>query len=146
MSIGTTDCFKIASSAVIYELLGDEIIVANLDSGAYYSLHNSAITIWQQLVAGWRFERIVKAFSDRYALDVASLKNALEAFIAFLCDENLFVASSETQESDSELFWAADYKAPVFEKYTDMKDLLLLDPIHEVDEQGWPMKSVATIN
>jgi hypothetical protein len=26
----------------------------------------------------------------------------------------------------------------VLQKYTDMADLLLLDPIHEVDEQGWP--------
>lgn len=27
---------------------------------------------------------------------------------------------------------------PILQKYTDMADLLLLDPIHEVDEQGWP--------
>jgi hypothetical protein len=26
----------------------------------------------------------------------------------------------------------------LFEKYTDMESLLLADPIHEVDEQGWP--------
>jgi len=28
---------------------------------------------------------------------------------------------------------------PILQKYTDMADLLLLDPIHEVDAgQGWP--------
>jgi len=27
---------------------------------------------------------------------------------------------------------------PILQKYTDMADLLLLDPIHEVGEQGWP--------
>jgi len=26
----------------------------------------------------------------------------------------------------------------VVEKYTDMQDLVLLDPVHEVDERGWP--------
>jgi hypothetical protein len=26
-------------------------------------------------------------------------------------------------------------------KYTDMEELLLLDPIHDVDETGWPNKS-----
>ena len=26
------------------------------------------------------------------------------------------------------------------EKYDDMQELLLLDPIHEVDEAGWPVK------
>ena len=29
--------------------------------------------------------------------------------------------------------------APVLNKYSDMQDLLLLDPIHDVDEEaGWP--------
>ncbi len=27
---------------------------------------------------------------------------------------------------------------PIIEKYTDLEELLLLDPIHEVDESGWP--------
>jgi hypothetical protein len=27
---------------------------------------------------------------------------------------------------------------PVLDKYTDMQELLLLDPIHEVDDAGWP--------
>jgi hypothetical protein len=26
----------------------------------------------------------------------------------------------------------------MLQKFTDMQDLLLLDPIHEVDESGWP--------
>jgi hypothetical protein len=27
---------------------------------------------------------------------------------------------------------------PVLERYDDMEDLLLLDPVHDVDAQGWP--------
>ena len=30
------------------------------------------------------------------------------------------------------------FEAPALQVYTDMEDLLLLDPIHEVDEMGWP--------
>ena len=26
-------------------------------------------------------------------------------------------------------------------KYTDMQELLLLDPVHEVDEAGWPNRA-----
>ena len=29
---------------------------------------------------------------------------------------------------------------PMIESYDDMADLLLLDPVHEVGEQGWPVK------
>jgi hypothetical protein len=28
---------------------------------------------------------------------------------------------------------------PVIEIYTDLQDLLLLDPIHDVDDRGWPV-------
>jgi len=31
-----------------------------------------------------------------------------------------------------------EFRAPVLNVYADMKDLLLLDPIHDVDEVGWP--------
>jgi hypothetical protein len=31
------------------------------------------------------------------------------------------------------------YLAPVLNAYSDMKDLLLLDPIHDVAEEGWPI-------
>ena len=30
------------------------------------------------------------------------------------------------------------YAAPKLATYSDLQDLLLLDPIHDVDETGWP--------
>jgi hypothetical protein len=30
------------------------------------------------------------------------------------------------------------FAPPIFERYDDMRDLLTLDPIHEVSEEGWP--------
>ncbi len=36
----------------------------------------------------------------------------------------------------------APFVLPVLERYTDMQELLLLDPIHDVDESGWPHRKV----
>jgi hypothetical protein len=33
---------------------------------------------------------------------------------------------------------AATWSAPTLEVFTDMQDLLLFDPIHEVGPEGWP--------
>ena len=33
-----------------------------------------------------------------------------------------------------------NFEKPVLQKHTDMQELLLLDPIHEIDEKGWPSK------
>ncbi len=35
------------------------------------------------------------------------------------------------------------FAPPRLQRYTDMQDLLLLDPIHDVDEVGWPVASPA---
>ena len=38
------------------------------------------------------------------------------------------------------------YEKPVFQKYDDMQALLLIDPIHEVDDDGWPVANPAPTN
>ena len=30
------------------------------------------------------------------------------------------------------------FEAPSFTTFTDMQDIILLDPVHEVDARGWP--------
>ena len=32
------------------------------------------------------------------------------------------------------------FRAPQIRAYTDMQDLLMIDPIHDVDETGWPVR------
>ena len=32
----------------------------------------------------------------------------------------------------------APFVTPRLERYTDMQDIILLDPVHKVDSQGWP--------
>ena len=32
----------------------------------------------------------------------------------------------------------AEFSTPLVEKYTDMAELILLDPVHDVSALGWP--------
>ena len=32
-----------------------------------------------------------------------------------------------------------DYSTPVVEIFSDMQEILLLDPVHDVDKSGWPI-------
>jgi hypothetical protein len=61
-----------------------------------------------------------------------------------LLEENLIVPTDEpprrsvsASEGDRQ-----DYSDPAFERYDDMADLILLDPVHEIDqEEGWPKRA-----
>ncbi len=48
---------------------------------------------------------------------------------------------ARSAESEARLFTARvfDYVSPVLERFDDVRDLLLIDPIHQVDQEyGWP--------
>ena len=79
----------------------------------------------------------------------AELKEEIEstilAFVAELINESLLVKATEelppddTSEIEELLKKSAkNFTPPKVNKYSDMQDLLLLDPIHDVDEKGWP--------
>lgn len=96
----------------ISDTIGNDTIVINIDTGAYYSLTPLGASAWAAVVAG------------------SELGEAEAAAAQTLCVEGLLQATRPCEMgTPAEL---------VFEKYTDMESLLIADPIHEVDEQGWP--------
>ena len=133
--------YKIKSNAVIHELLNDEVILANLDTGVYYSIRGTGVPIWQLLILGKNRDFIAAQFLEKYNTE-STLQ--LGSFVDQLVEEELLVPESDDREIATaplqEFRWPNSFSAPLLEKYEEMKSLLMLDPIHEVDEQGWPAK------
>src|SRR4051794_38301552 len=83
-----------------------------------------------------------------YGLDAADAGRAVEGFASQLVAEQLLVPVAGTEDQPATAWQPpgaapglpAAYGAPALNKYTDMQELLLLDPVHEVDEAGWPSK------
>lgn len=133
------DRYRIASTAIVHELLGDEVIIANLDSGIYYSIRHSGAIIWQLVIAGYSLEAIEKQFSEKFPqVDSSFIRTELFQFVNSLVQEKLIKFTSETTIVSVDISWTNTFEKPFLSSYGDMRELLLLDPIHEVDEQGWP--------
>ena len=120
----------------------DEIVLANYENGLYYSLTETGASIWLALKAGWTPNDIVAMFSARYPSTVDPLDSAVVDFIDQLVTENIIVqAASPIERQDWSPVTAGSFARPVLERFDDLRDLLLLDPIHEVGEAGWPLRS-----
>lgn len=123
--------------AVKSEILDGELVLIDFDSGAYYSGNHVAGAVWQLLQVGTPSEavgpRIAEHFADpRAEDDVARL-------LAFLVETKLVVSAEAPPETlPFELPPAQSYEDPALERFEDMAELLILDPIHEVEEEGWP--------
>lgn len=141
--------FRINSPKLIHETIDEEVIIINLDDGNYYSLDKVGASIWGFVESGATVGETAEAIAHRYEGSRAGVETAVNQLIAELQQEDLIVpddakkpqrikrldvrieAGSETEKPS--------FEAPILHKYTDMQDLLLLDPIHEVDESGWPV-------
>jgi hypothetical protein len=140
--------FRVNTPRVVHETIDDEVVIIDFDSGSYYSLDKVGTDIWGLIEGGATVSEIVEGVTRRYEGKSAHIEEAIDQLIAELQQENLIVPD-DVKKSDStkapntrvEIYPEAkspDFEAPSLQKYTDMQDLLLLDPIHEVDETGWP--------
>jgi hypothetical protein len=113
--------YRINDSRAISETVDGETIIINLENGNYYSLNHAGTIVWDFVIA-------------QKPLD-ASEKNIVD-FIAFLVNENLILETETAKDAILEKIILE--KLPTIEKYEDMQQMLLADPIHDVEAVGWP--------
>ena len=137
--------FVTNAPAVVSEIIDGEVVIMNLTSGNYYSSDNVGAVIWGWIDGAKTVRDIERLLSLRYDAGAEDITAALTAFFDRLIEERLVreiaLIPPPAVDSGHALNGAAGgerFVAPELHVYTDMQDLLLLDPIHDVDEAGWP--------
>jgi len=142
------DVFRANTPHVVHEIIDGEAILVNMQTGRYYSASEIGAVVWGLIEAGASVGAIVDRVTARYRGTRKEIAAGVESFLAELEREGLIVphegavavgdgAGDGGQVSPA----AASFVPPVLRAYTDMEDLLLLDPIHDVDETGWPNRA-----
>jgi hypothetical protein len=130
------ESYRICSEKLAHETLEGETVIVDKLKGLYYSLTGAAADVWTLLDAGVPLPGIVAALSGRGA--AAELVEAgVRTLIDELLGEELIAPGAAPAATQVPVITGA-WVAPRLEKFTDLQTLLLLDPIHDVDEQGWP--------
>ena len=119
-------------------------MVVNLESGFYFSLLGSAPTIWYRLEAGaTRIDDLLEAVSQAYDCTGVEERELTTNFLKQLLNQALIVPAESTErfieDNKPSLDTLPTFEPPVLEVFTDLQDILLLDPIHDVDDAGWPI-------
>jgi len=144
--------YRINSPHVVAETLDGEATIVDLESGTYHALNESGSLIWDSLVVGADVDEVAGAFASTYALEQDEAARVVDDLIHRLADQKLVVPATETAQNGNGAAAAQvtpqnaeetqrTYLAPELSTYTDMQELLLLDPIHEVDASGWPSQA-----
>jgi hypothetical protein len=126
---------------VVHETIDGEVILIQLETGYYYSLDGIGAEVWTRLVAGLDAGTMVAELS---ATQGADTQCAVCGLLHELHAEQLIVVDPADVSVLAELSLAGDTDGvakPALQKYTDMEDFMLVDPVHDVDERGWPNRA-----
>ena len=126
--------------------LGKEVVIIAFDSGNYYSLDKTGADIWNFIESGASVGEIVERIIRLYEGNRGVIENEVNKLIDELQIENLIIPehsekniqTNTTQVEPNSETERHIFESPNLQKYTDVQELLLLDPIHEVNETGWP--------
>jgi hypothetical protein len=136
---------RINAPAVVGEIIDGEAVIMDLASGHYFSTQGSGAEIWSGVEVGLGRAGIAAMLAGRYAGEWVEFGRAVDVFVAELLERRLIVEDARPAGAAPAPPPAPSgpphpvFVAPVLTAYSDMEDLLLLDPIHDVDETGWPM-------
>ena len=131
---------KIKQPPVSHECIDGEVVIINMDSGKYYSLLDMAAALWHCIDAGTTREALLARVQNAYAEQNGAHAD-VTAFLDALFAEGLIDTATDVRSESPAPPLPATYVAPRLETFTDLQELLMLDPIHEVDATGWPNKS-----
>jgi hypothetical protein len=125
-----------------HERLDDQVMMINLETGAYFALERPAADCWTALGAGAGFDGIVAEVVAHFEVPADQAEADVETFLVSLIDEGIvrWTDDAPLAPAPNAVVPAERlaYRPPQIEKHDDLEELLLLDPIHDVGPEGWP--------
>jgi hypothetical protein len=139
--------YQVNRPDVVMESFGGETVLVQMKSGNYYSLQGSAPLIWDLIDQGSSVEDAGNFLLASHAADEEEVRRSVRNLVEELVAESLIVPVSSAPtpasgKTPAPVEPGTPFLPPVLERYTDMQELLFLDPIHDVDESGWPHRKV----
>ena len=137
--------FAVRDPQVIHRIIDDEVVMIDLETGNYFTFRGSATRMWACIEAGMSSRETLEHLQESFEGDPSVMEQGIRWLLDQLLEENLIVPTDEPRTRSVSLASEGErqgYSDPAFEKYDDMADLILLDPVHEIDqEKGWPKKA-----
>ena len=132
--------YKLNEEKMFYDYADGQAVVINYQTGMYYGMGLLASAILDRIIAGKNIDNIVKAVK---ALPQCppDITMCVHDFVKELLETEVIVEGPTVSGGDEPFTKevAEDGFDLKLDMFAEMSDLLLADPVHDVDIQaGWP--------
>lgn len=131
--------YKLNESKMFADVTNNVAIIINSETGIYYGMNNCGSIIFQSVIDGCSIKSILESLKkiENCPLDI---EQKLKSFTDELLQKEIVVegeTSSKIPAFDENIVKQDKFEMKVLE-YADAQEMLLADPIHDVDEkEGW---------
>jgi hypothetical protein len=132
-------CLEVRRPNVICDAFDNEVVAVNMETGTYYSLTGTASAVFNWLDQGAGVQALGRQVAAATREPVDRIVADIQSFADRLIEAGL-VQKRGAQPVEVAVELTTAWTTPLVEEYTDMQDLLLLDPIHDVGQDGWPTR------
>ncbi len=122
---------RVNTGEVTAKILDGEAIIINLTDGVYYSLEGTGAVLWAMAATGRDAQEIAGELGARFDVLPDGALADVERVLEELVTEGLLVpgdGDGTPGPAPEDLPSGGAYVSPKLEKYTDMSEMLALDP------------------
>ena len=133
--------YRLNEEKMFYDMAEGQAIVINFTSGMYYGTSSLGSAVLDALIAGASEESILAAVQAIPGCP-DDMAQRMEAFLTQLLEKEVLVAAegAGTQAAAVDPAAVQDGFDLTVDEFAEVQDLILADPVHEVDvEMGWPV-------
>jgi hypothetical protein len=113
----------------------------DLSCGKYYSMDAAASALWRAISAGVSVGDLAEAVDGAPAITAQSIHEFAEKLVSYGCLARSDTPAAAPLDPAIVDVLKASATPPTVELFDDLADLILADPIHDVEEtEGWPVR------
>lgn len=131
------------------DIIDGEAVVIHFERGTYFSIGGLGAVIWGMMQAPVSLEGLAAGAAQAGVAVDEAFKADLAAFVATLAENGLVQATGDVPAVPlAEVPDPAVLAQPLrVEAFSDLSDLIAIDPVHEVDVlTGWPRRAAEQVD
>jgi hypothetical protein len=121
---------RVNTAVTAAEVIDGEAVMINLSDGMYYTMDGVGSEVWLLIERACSLPVIARSLAGRYRVEEARVLDDVGRVVDELAAAGLIVREDGESAEPGELDWGdpPPYAAPELVAYTDMGDVLALDP------------------
>lgn len=131
MTVTEDTRLRVNTDEIAAEVIDGEAVLINLSTGAYYTMDGVGAVIWSMIEHGYTAAAVSDGLASAYRIDRQQVATDVAVLVQELLAHGLVIADGDPPPSARRVDVQPNgsaYRRPVLTCYTDMAEVLALDP------------------